>query len=295
MSTFEEVFMGGLLEPALFAVATVALLWLADKVATRLSFARRILPLRRWELQRAAPFIRRAGLIVGYALVQPQGSRFPYYMVEEGDVRCLYLMYSLLGRLYGASQVTAVAESRLEFDTQMPRNVVLLSGPLWNDAMQVYAGAMGSPVRVVWDQHDLKIVANGGEEFCSTYVGDHRIRECHGILVGGDLNVGEKHQHVLIVAGCSNLSTYAGAALLSRLSSDRALRRQIRGTKIQRCKRWALCYKVENLLEPAEDTPHMPTIQSGALRVSVVQGWTAAAFGEAYEYRLGRAPAGTVR
>jgi hypothetical protein len=265
----------------LLTVATFAYAW------RRLAFIRRLLPIRRWEIKVWPPGISSGDVTVAYALIPPEKIGLPYYMVEEGDVRCLYLMCTLLGDLFGREHVRAEDESSLRSAAHTRPNLVIVSGPVWNKTMELYLGLTGSPVSFMWDGDDLKLRDQDGNEFRTTYVGHHRVKLCHGMIVASRIVVAGKEQRVVIVAGCSNLSTYAGAELLLRVGQDRALRRQLRASKVAKGDRWCLVYQVENWGELPDPNDNIPTMQSGTLRLHLVAPYTAPSFIDPFEFRLG--------
>jgi hypothetical protein len=276
----------GLVYPVIFAIVTLVTVALFALVWRRLAFMRRLLPLRKWEVTVWPPGIRAEDVTVAYALIPPAKIKLPYYMVEEGDVRCLYLTCALLADLFGQDHVKAADESALRADIRAKVNLVILSGPVWNATMSDYLGRTGSPVSFMWDGDDLKLHDVDGQEFHTTYVGDHRVKQCHGLIVAAHLDVDGHAQRVVIVAGCSNVSTYAGAELLARLGRDRSLRQQVRDTGVAAEPRWALIYEVINWAEnPDYDT--IPTMQSGSLGLKVIQPYAAAQFREPFEFHLG--------
>jgi len=282
-----DMLANGLVYPVIFAVVTLLTGAIFAVAWRRFSYMRRLLPLRRWKLRIWPPGISSGDVTVAYALIPPEKIKLPYYMVEEGDVRCLQLMCTLLGDLFGREHVQAVDESSLRAAAHTRPNLVIVSGPVWNKTMELYLGLTGSPVSFMWDGDDLKLRDQEGEEFRTTYVGDHRVKRCHGMIVASPVVLAGHEQRVVIVAGCSNLSTYAGAELLLRLGHDRLLRRQLRESKVARADRWCLIYRVENWGEQPDEGDNIPTMQSGTLRLELVAPYTAPSFREPFEFRLG--------
>ena len=282
-----ELITDGLIAPVVFAAITLIVFKVIVAASWRANFTRRLLPLRRWRVQTLPPRLTSLNLTVAYALIPPESVALPYYMVEEGDVRCLYLVYSLLGALYGREVVEAISEDNLRHDVHTRSNLVVLSGPVWNKTMELYLGLLGSPVRFAWDGEDLQLVGLR-EHYKTVYVGDHRVKECHGILLAGTIEVAGRTQHVIVIAGCSNLSTYAGASLLDRLNRDRAMRHAIKQSKIRKGRRWGVVYRVENWAEePGGSLSSIPTMQSGPLQLAIVQTIPEEEFDDAYEFHLG--------
>jgi hypothetical protein len=285
--TWLDALANGLVYPVIFAIVTLLTGATFAYVWRRLAYIRRLLPIRRWEITVWPPGVSTGDVTVAYALIPPEKIHLPYYMVEEGDVRCLYLMCTLLGDLFGREHVRAEDEASLRSGAHTRPNLVIVSGPVWNKTMELYLGLTGSPVSFMWDGDDLKLRDQAGTEYRTTYVGNHRVKRCHGMIVAAQIAVAGQEQRVVIVAGCSNLSTYAGAELLLRVSQDRSLRRQLRESKIARGGRWCLVYRVENWGEQPDEDDNIPTMQSGTLRLDLVAPYAAPSFVEPFEFRLG--------
>lgn len=281
-----QLLSGGLLEPLLFATAVAVALRLYVALSHSLSYTRRLLPLTRRVFRRRPIGYRAADVSVAYALIPPERIKLPYYMVEEGDVRCLYVVHSLLTELFGRDNVHATNERDLQAEVHDKRNLVILSGPVWNKTMELYLGLCGSPVKFSWDSDDLKLVGPDAEEYNTTYVGAHRVKQCHGLIVASRTRVTKVQQRVLIVAGCSNLSTYAGGMILSLLSHDKELKRHLSKSRVHRDKKWAVVFKVENWAEDPDSTLISP-MQTGAVRVSIVATYREKRFSIPYEFHLG--------
>jgi len=281
-----QLLSGGLLEPLLFATAVAVVLRLYVALGHRFSYTRRLLPLARRVFQRRPISYRAADVSVAYALIPPDRIKLPYYMVEEGDVRCLYVVHSLLTELFGRDNVHATNERDLQADVHDKRNLVILSGPVWNKTMELYLGLCGSPVKFSWDGDDLKLVGPDAEEYKTTYVGAHRVKQCHGLIVASRTRVSRVQQRVLIVAGCSNLSTYAGGMILSLLSHDKELKRQLSKSRIHKDKKWAVVFKVENWAEESDST-FIPPMQTGAVRADIIATYREKRFSSSYEFHLG--------
>lgn len=276
---------GGLIEPLIFAVAATIALRVYLSLSRYYSYSRRLVPLVRRRFRRKPFGYQIVDITIAYALIPPTATDLPYYMVEEGDVRCLYVLHSLLTELFGRNNVNATNVRDLEAELLSRANLVLISGPLWNAPMQRYLGLSGSPIKFVWDNDDLKLVDSNNTEYRSTYVENHRVEQCHGLILASRDRSAGVDQHLLIVAGCSNLSTYAGAVILSQLDIDTTLRRLIKKSKVHRDNKWAIVFQVENW-SGGSDPAMIPAMQTGALRISIEQTYREDDFVEPYRFEL---------
>ena len=89
--TWVDALANGLVYPVIFAIVTLLTVALFAYVWRRLSYIRRLLPLRRWDIKLWPPGLSSGDVTVAYALIPPEKSSRPYYMVEEGDVRARYV------------------------------------------------------------------------------------------------------------------------------------------------------------------------------------------------------------
>lgn len=283
--TVSELLSGGLIEPLIFAIAVAVALRAYFSMARYYSYSRRLLPLVRRRFRRRPFGYQTVDITIAYALIPPDKTSLPYYMVEEGDVRCLYVLHSLLTELFGRNNVNATNVRDLEAELSSRANLVLVSGPIWNTTMQLYLGLSGSPVWFDWDGDDLKLVDPSNTEYRSTYGENHRVKRCHGLILASRIKVAGVDQYLLMVAGCSNLSTYAGAVILSQLDVDKKLRRSIQESKVHKDQMWAIVFQVENWSSGA-DPAMIPAMETGALRISIEQTYREDTFIAPYEFHL---------
>src|SRR6476620_6085794 len=94
--TLNDALANGLIYPVIFAIVTLLTVSVFAFGWRRLAYIRRLLPIRRWEITLWPPSISSKDVTVAYALIPPAKSKRPYYMAEEGDVRCIQLMCTLL-------------------------------------------------------------------------------------------------------------------------------------------------------------------------------------------------------
>lgn len=289
LDSVRELLNGGLIEPLIFVIATTVALRLYVGLTRYFSYSRRLIPLVRRRFRGRPLGYNIVDITIAYALIPPESTALPYYTVEEGDVRCLYEVHSLLTELFGRDNVNATNVRDLEADILARANLVLISGPIWNVPMQRYLGLSGSPLKFDWDGEDLKLVDTQETEYRSTYTDDHRVERCHGLILASRITTAGVDQHLLMVAGCSNLSTYAGAVILSQLNVDRQLRNSLKRSKVHRDSAWAIVFEVENW-STETDAAMIPTMHTGALHISIKHTYREIDFVEPYRFELRSKP-----
>jgi hypothetical protein len=224
---FERIFpftWDAVVAPLLFALLGAAAFQVLTVYRRHRNFLMRILPLRVRHLDAWPLRIDHDSIGVAYGLIPPDKLDLPYYMVEEGDVSALYQLVSLLATMYGREYVEAENHQDIQSELQRVPNLVSMSGPVWNSVTELYIGRAGSPVRFELYKDDLRLVVReptGKSTFIeSEYTPTHRPKRCYGFMLAGRVRVGRIQQRFLVLAGNSNLSTYASALFLTALYSE---------------------------------------------------------------------------
>jgi hypothetical protein len=289
------ILLSAVVGPIVGFILGVAVARSRQAVLRRFNFLRRCLPLRVRRVSREKPRIRQDPIAIAYGLIPPSENRLPYYMVEEGDVVALDSVTTLLSALYGRRNVYAENHHDIQSELARIRNLVTLSGPVWNAVTELYLGLLGCPVTFDLTAPELRLAVlnkdRGVTRYIeSTYARSGRPKHCYGTLACGSLMLPGAHhkQHVVLVGGNSNLSTYAGALFLAAMHDDRSLRRKLKGHGLARAKRWQIVYSVQNWSEDTSWYSDIPPIKIGVLRLGVEAVWFDRDFLAPYEYHLPR-------
>jgi len=184
-------------------------------------------------------------IYICYGLANPK-PRQNYYVVEEGDLSAIYSVVDIFTDIYKRERVNVLNHLSTEAILSEIKNIVTVSGPVWNCVTELFIGKIGSPV--IFDRNSKNLVltekGEGKEhktEYRTTYRKPNEPKKCHGIILCGEVERADgKKQNVLVCAGNSHLSTYGAVIFLRQLYNSRKLSKTLKAHCISGAPRWRL-------------------------------------------------------
>lgn len=294
LSNIVSFFIDSVATPLAYTILGAAIVMFATYIRKRRNPLARILPFKVLRLDLSHFRILRDKITIAYGLISPAALssttlRHPYFMVEEGDFAAIYRVVSLSNVLYNRNNIEVENHEDAQSELHKIYNLVICSGPVWNNLTQLYLGLCGSPV--IWQlwNGDLRLIVrdrSGHTELIETlYTDAHRPRKCFGLLLSAAIQR-PREQQILLFGGNSNLSTYGGVLLLWDIHQNKVVQKEIARYALWKEKRWLIIFSIENWPEGGRWYSQIPPIKTGDLKLTIERVFKEEDFFNPYEYHM---------